>query len=77
MGLDPKQELFDLGVFNDLGLFFSTYPTSGSFPRTASNHLSTKSIVKIISELALLFSHKKGGIIILKHDFDFSRVIVS
>ena len=61
-----------------LGSFFSTYPTAESFPRSASNHVSeTKSReVEIISGLALILSHKKGGIIALELHFDFSMDII-
>lgn len=38
--LDSNQELFGLGVANIFGSFFSTYPTTGSFSRSAVNHES-------------------------------------
>ncbi|PIA38900.1 hypothetical protein AQUCO_02700236v1 [Aquilegia coerulea] len=38
--LDSNQELFGLGVANICGSFFSTYPTTGSFSRSAVNHES-------------------------------------
>ncbi|KAG9453712.1 hypothetical protein H6P81_006616 [Aristolochia fimbriata] len=38
--LDPNQELFGLGVANICGSFFSAYPTTGSFSRSAVNHES-------------------------------------
>ncbi|GMH07932.1 hypothetical protein Nepgr_009772 [Nepenthes gracilis] len=38
--LDSNQELFGLGVANILGSFFSAYPTTGSFSRSAVNHES-------------------------------------
>ncbi|OIW07298.1 hypothetical protein TanjilG_11932 [Lupinus angustifolius] len=38
--LDSNQELFGLGVSNILGSFFSAYPTTGSFSRSAVNHES-------------------------------------
>ncbi|XP_054787738.1 sulfate transporter 4.1, chloroplastic-like isoform X2 [Prosopis cineraria] len=38
--LDSNQELFGLGVANVLGSFFSAYPTTGSFSRSAVNHES-------------------------------------
>lgn len=64
--------------YNALGSFFSTYPTAKFFPRSASNHVSdTKSrLVGRISGLALVLNHKKGGIIILELDFDFSMDII-
>ncbi|KAG1365751.1 putative sulfate transporter 4.1, chloroplastic [Cocos nucifera] len=36
--LDPNQELFGLGVANICGSFFSAYPTTGAFSRSAVNH---------------------------------------
>ncbi|KAA3464284.1 sulfate transporter 4.1, chloroplastic-like isoform X2 [Gossypium australe] len=36
--LDSNQELFGLGAANVLGSFFSAYPTTGSFSRSAVNH---------------------------------------
>ncbi|XP_038690887.1 sulfate transporter 4.1, chloroplastic-like isoform X1 [Tripterygium wilfordii] len=38
--LDSNQELFGLGVSNIFGAFFSAYPTTGSFSRSAVNHES-------------------------------------
>ncbi|GAB4836529.1 Sulfate transporter 4.1, chloroplastic [Ancistrocladus abbreviatus] len=38
--LDSNQELFGLGVSNIAGSFFSAYPTTGSFSRSAVNHES-------------------------------------
>ncbi|KAK9913394.1 hypothetical protein M0R45_037212 [Rubus argutus] len=38
--LDANQELFGLGVANIFGSFFSAYPTTGSFSRSAVNHES-------------------------------------
>ncbi|KAF8402831.1 hypothetical protein HHK36_010922 [Tetracentron sinense] len=38
--LDANQELFGLGVANICGSFFSAYPTTGSFSRSAVNHES-------------------------------------
>ncbi|KAI4302377.1 hypothetical protein MLD38_038129 [Melastoma candidum] len=38
--LDSNQELFGLGVANILGSFFLSYPTTGSFSRSAVNHES-------------------------------------
>lgn len=38
--LDSNQELFGLGVANIFGSFFSAYPTTGSFSRSAVNHES-------------------------------------
>ncbi|BAT83082.1 hypothetical protein LR48_Vigan03g012300 [Vigna angularis] len=38
--LDSNQELFGLGVSNVLGSFFSAYPTTGSFSRSAVNYES-------------------------------------
>ncbi|KAB1217978.1 Sulfate transporter 4.1, chloroplastic [Morella rubra] len=38
--LDSNQELFGLGVANVMGSFFSAYPTTGSFSRSAVNHES-------------------------------------
>lgn len=38
--LDSNQELFGLGVANIIGSFFSAYPTTGSFSRSAVNHES-------------------------------------
>ncbi|KAF7811367.1 putative sulfate transporter 4.2 [Senna tora] len=59
--LDSNQELFGLGVANVLGSFFSAYPTTGSFSRSAVNHESgAKSglsgiVTGIIITCALLF----------------------
>lgn len=59
--LDSNQELFGLGVSNVLGSFFSAYPTTGSFSRSAVNHESgaksgVSAIVSgIIITCALLF----------------------
>lgn len=59
--LDSNQELFGLGVSNILGSFFSAYPTTGSFSRSAVNHESgAKSgvsgiVTGIIMGCALLF----------------------
>ncbi|XP_022139098.1 sulfate transporter 4.1, chloroplastic-like isoform X2 [Momordica charantia] len=38
--LDSNQELFGLGVSNVVGSFFSAYPTTGSFSRSAVSHES-------------------------------------
>ncbi|KAL8159746.1 hypothetical protein V2J09_001283 [Rumex salicifolius] len=38
--LDSNQELFGLGVSNIVGSFFSSYPTTGSFSRSAVNNES-------------------------------------
>ncbi|KAL8257579.1 hypothetical protein R6Q59_029620 [Mikania micrantha] len=38
--LDSNQELFGLGVANIFGSFFSAYPATGSFSRSAVNHES-------------------------------------
>ncbi|XP_052623164.1 sulfate transporter 4.1, chloroplastic [Lactuca sativa] len=38
--LDSNQELFGLGVANICGSFFSAYPSTGSFSRSAVNHES-------------------------------------
>ncbi|PON91476.1 SLC26A/SulP transporter [Trema orientale] len=38
--LDSNQELFGLGVANIFGSFFSAYPSTGSFSRSAVNHES-------------------------------------
>ncbi|XP_007009548.2 PREDICTED: sulfate transporter 4.1, chloroplastic isoform X1 [Theobroma cacao] len=59
--LDSNQELFGLGVANIFGSFFSAYPTTGSFSRSAVNHESgAKSglsgiVTGIIMGCALLF----------------------
>ncbi|XP_008777963.4 sulfate transporter 4.1, chloroplastic-like [Phoenix dactylifera] len=36
--LDPNQELFGLGMANICGSFFSAYPSTGAFSRSAVNH---------------------------------------
>ncbi|KAH9603062.1 hypothetical protein KSS87_014864, partial [Heliosperma pusillum] len=59
--LDSNQELFGLGVANIAGSFFSAYPTTGSFSRSAVNHESGAKtgfagiITGIIIGCALLF----------------------
>ncbi|OMO89832.1 sulfate anion transporter [Corchorus capsularis] len=59
--LDSNQELFGLGVSNIFGSFFSAYPTTGSFSRSAVNHESGAKtglsgvISGIIMGCALLF----------------------
>ncbi|KAK3005808.1 hypothetical protein RJ639_016274 [Escallonia herrerae] len=59
--LDSNQELFGLGVANILGSFFSIYPTTGSFSRSAVNHESgaktglTGIVMGTIMGCALLF----------------------
>ncbi|KAG0463745.1 hypothetical protein HPP92_019310 [Vanilla planifolia] len=59
--LDSNQELFGLGVANICGSFFSSYPTTGSFSRSAVNHESGAKtglsgiIMGIIMGCALLF----------------------
>ncbi|XP_012072943.1 sulfate transporter 4.1, chloroplastic isoform X2 [Jatropha curcas] len=59
--LDSNQELFGLGVANIVGSFFSAYPATGSFSRSAvSNESGTKTglsgiITGIIMGCALLF----------------------
>lgn len=59
--LDSNQELFGLGVANIAGSFFSIYPTTGSFSRSAVNHESGAKtglsgiIMGIIMACALLF----------------------
>ncbi|KAJ0103566.1 hypothetical protein Patl1_06253 [Pistacia atlantica] len=59
--LDSNQELFGLGVANIMGSFFSAYPTTGSFSRSAVNHESGAKtglsgiITGIIMGCALLF----------------------
>lgn len=61
MFLDDFEQLFGLGVSNVLGSFFSAYPTTGSFSRSAVNHESgaksgVSAIVSgIIITCALLF----------------------
>ncbi|ERN05937.1 sulfate transporter 4.1, chloroplastic [Amborella trichopoda] len=59
--LDANQELFGLGVANICGSFFSAYPTTGSFSRSAVNNESGAKtglsgiIMGIIVGCALLF----------------------
>ncbi|KAI8539905.1 hypothetical protein RHMOL_Rhmol09G0219100 [Rhododendron molle] len=59
--LDSNQELFGLGVANICGSFFSSYPTTGSFSRSAVNNESgaktglTGVVMGIIMACALLF----------------------
>lgn len=59
--LDSNQELFGLGVANVIGSFFSSYPTTGSFSRSAVNHESGAKtglagiVTGIIMGCALLF----------------------
>ncbi|KAF6148854.1 hypothetical protein GIB67_014225 [Kingdonia uniflora] len=59
--LDSNQELFGLGVANICGSFFSSYPTTGSFSRSAVNNESGAKtglsgiIMGIIMGCALLF----------------------
>ncbi|XP_059317646.1 probable sulfate transporter 4.2 isoform X1 [Lycium ferocissimum] len=59
--LDSNQELFGLGVANICGSFFSIYPTTGSFSRSAVNHESGAKtglsglVMGIIMACALLF----------------------
>ncbi|KAH0673460.1 hypothetical protein KY284_024547 [Solanum tuberosum] len=59
--LDSNQELFGLGVANICGSFFSIYPTTGSFSRSAVNHESGAKtglsglVMGIIMGCALLF----------------------
>uniref|UniRef100_A0A5B7BL37 STAS domain-containing protein n=1 Tax=Davidia involucrata TaxID=16924 RepID=A0A5B7BL37_DAVIN len=59
--LDSNQELFGLGVANICGSFFSAYPTTGSFSRSAVNHESGAKtglsgiVMGIIMGCALLF----------------------
>ncbi|XP_019052826.1 PREDICTED: sulfate transporter 4.1, chloroplastic-like isoform X3 [Nelumbo nucifera] len=59
--LDANQELFGLGVANICGSFFSAYPTTGSFSRSAVNHESGAKtglsgiVMGIIMGCALLF----------------------
>ncbi|CAK9187483.1 unnamed protein product [Ilex paraguariensis] len=59
--LDSNQELFGLGVANILGAFFSAYPTTGSFSRSAVNHESgartglSGIVMGLIMACALLF----------------------
>jgi sulfate transporter 4 len=38
--LDSNKELFGLGIANICGSFFSSYPATGSFSRSAVNHES-------------------------------------
>ncbi|KAK1271178.1 hypothetical protein QJS04_geneDACA019985 [Acorus gramineus] len=59
--LDSNQELFGLGVANICGSFFSVYPTTGSFSRSAVNNESEAKtglsgiITGIIMGCALMF----------------------
>ncbi|CAH9126579.1 unnamed protein product [Cuscuta epithymum] len=59
--LDSNQELFGLGVANICGSFFLSYPTTGSFSRSAVNHESGAKtglsgfVMGIIMCCALLF----------------------
>ncbi|KAG5533310.1 hypothetical protein RHGRI_027486 [Rhododendron griersonianum] len=59
--LDSNQELFGLGVANICGSFFSSYPTTGSFSRSAVNNESGAKtglsgiVMGIIMACALLF----------------------
>ncbi|CAN6565661.1 hypothetical protein C1H46_003354 [Malus baccata] len=59
--LDSNQELFGLGVANIFGSFFSAYPTTGSFSRSAVNHESGAKtglsglVMGIVMTCALLF----------------------
>ncbi|XP_055811326.1 probable sulfate transporter 4.2 [Solanum dulcamara] len=59
--LDSNQELFGLGLANICGSFFSIYPTTGSFSRSAVNHESGAKtglsglVMGIIMGCALLF----------------------
>ncbi|XP_010669813.2 probable sulfate transporter 4.2 isoform X1 [Beta vulgaris subsp. vulgaris] len=59
--LDSNQELFGLGVANIAGSFFSSYPSTGSFSRSAVNHESGAKtgfagiLTGIIMSCALLF----------------------
>ncbi|CAN6471254.1 unnamed protein product [Victoria cruziana] len=59
--LDSNQELFGLGVANVCGSFFSIYPTTGSFSRSAVNHESGAKtglsgiVMGLIMGCALLF----------------------
>ncbi|XP_008788063.1 sulfate transporter 4.1, chloroplastic-like isoform X2 [Phoenix dactylifera] len=59
--LDSNQELFGLGVANICGSFFSAYPITGSFSRSAVNHESGAKtglsgiVMGIIMGCALLF----------------------
>ncbi|XP_052188214.1 sulfate transporter 4.1, chloroplastic-like isoform X2 [Diospyros lotus] len=59
--LDSNQELFGLGVANICGSFFSAYPSTGSFSRSAVNHESGAKtglsgfVMGIIVGCALLF----------------------
>ncbi|XVF75419.1 hypothetical protein PTKIN_Ptkin13bG0187100 [Pterospermum kingtungense] len=59
--LDSNQELVGLGVANVFGSFFSAYPTTGSFSRSAVNHESGAKtglsgiVTGIIMGCALLF----------------------
>ncbi|XP_074576535.1 LOW QUALITY PROTEIN: putative sulfate transporter 4.2 [Curcuma longa] len=59
--LDSNQELFGLGVANICGSFFSSYPSTGSFSRSAVNNESGAQtglsgiVMGIIMSCALLF----------------------
>lgn len=59
--IDSNQELFGLGVANVLGSFFSSYPTTGSFSRSAVNNESgaktglTGIITGLVMGAALIF----------------------
>lgn len=59
--LDSNQELFGLGLANICGSFFSIYPTTGSFSRSAVNHESGAKtglsglVMGIIMGCALIF----------------------
>ncbi|KAG8056378.1 hypothetical protein GUJ93_ZPchr0002g26453 [Zizania palustris] len=59
--LDSNKELFGLGIANVCGSFFSSYPATGSFSRSAVNHESAAKsglsgiIMGIIIGSALLF----------------------
>ncbi|KAJ8438446.1 hypothetical protein Cgig2_027126 [Carnegiea gigantea] len=59
--LDPNQELLGLGVANICGSFFSAYPTTGSFSRSAVNNESGAKtgfagiVTGIIMSCALMF----------------------
>ncbi|KAI3757978.1 hypothetical protein L6452_05524 [Arctium lappa] len=59
--LDSNQELFGLGVANICGSFFSAYPSTGSFSRSAVNHESGAKtglsgiVMGVIMACALLF----------------------
>eukprot|EP00249_Psilotum_nudum_P008382 c21236_g1_i1 orf=334-2367(-) len=59
--VDSNQELFGLGMANMMGSFFSSYPTTGSFSRSAVNHESGAKtglsgiVTGVIIGVALLF----------------------